>query len=297
MTSFKEIRQFDFDDLPVGASILIIGKRHSGKSYLQYAIMEAMAAKFTLAFGLSPTIAAKERFRKCMPAWCVFDLSIEILESICHNMKMLYDRQVMLKRKPVQWLLVLDDTAFDDKFMKSTALKEVFANGRNFGCTIIVILQYIKAAPPIMRTNSDFVFCFAEQGEKGRQQLHEQYFSAIPKKEFNGIFAACTENYSTIVANNRNPGRTWKEQIYWKRASTSIPDFFIGSAAAQHIDRRCYIKNPELEQELQAQNNVLLLELPEPVRRKSDSPQHRKADAKSSSESELNLDDFDFDDA
>jgi hypothetical protein len=296
MTSFKEIRQFDFDELPVGASILIIGKRHSGKSYLQYAIMEAMAPKFSMAFGLTPTIAAKQRFRQCMPAWCVFDLSIENLENICRQMKLRYERQVLFKRKPVQWLLVLDDTGFDEKFMKSTALKEVFANGRNFGCTIIAIVQYIKNAPPLMRGNSDFVFCFAEQGEKARQQLHEQYFSAIPKKEFNGIFSACTENYSTIVANNRNPGHLWKDQISWKRASTNIPDFFIGNEAMRAIDKRCYIQNPELAQELQAQNNnVLLLDLPEPARRKSGDSDKKKK--QQDSESELNLDDFDFDDA
>lgn len=255
-----QVQQFAYERIPVGASIMIIGKRHSGKSAMQYAIMEAMSDKFKLAFGLSPTIAAKQRFRQCMPNWCVFDLSIDNLQKICTYMKRRYDRQVVQKRVPDQWLLVLDDTAFDEKFMKSTVLKEVFANGRNFGCTIMVIVQYIKAAPPIMRTNSDYVICFWEDGEKERKMLHEQYFSCIPKFEFERVFKVCTENYAAMICDKRVNSRRWQDKISWKRAHLDLPEFKIGSPAMFEIDKRCFIANPDLEADAQ---NVLLLDAKE----------------------------------
>lgn len=243
----KQVRPFSYADIPVGASIMIIGKRYSGKSMLQYEMMEAMAPKFHMAFAMSPTEPARERFRKCMPHWCVLEFSIESLETLTNFMKKRYETRRRHNKKPEDWLLVLDDTAFDTKFMKSKALIEIFMNGRNFGCTIIIICQYIKTAPPMMRTNCDFVFAFWEESDSVRKSLHENYFSCIEKKkEFDEIFRACTDNYGTLVHDTRKPNaKDWRDKIFWKRAKLADYKFQIGYPSLFAIDRKCFISDPD----------------------------------------------------
>ena len=288
-TQQQQLREFDFGTIPVGAAILIVGKRCSGKSCMQRAIIESMASRFSMAFALAPTSGPREELRKHMPRWCVFELSISVLRRLMDMMKRRYEKFKKIYNKKIDWLLVLDDTAYDEKFMKSVELREVFANGRHFGCTVIITTQYMKAAPPIMRTNSDFVFCFIEQNETARKALHDSFFSCVPKSMFEAVFMRATQNYSSLVVNNRNPNKTWTDMVFWKRAPVDTPHFTIGTPTMWEIDRRCFRADPD-DDNAQGREQVLLMPQPsEPVPSSSNNLPEPEGD-------DFNLSDFSFSD-
>lgn len=247
-TVSKPVKQFDYESIPLGASILVIGKRYSGKSTIVDEMVCAMAHKFQMAFLLAGTEGRRERFQKILPKWCVGDVSVEHLEKLLHAMKTRYTHKRKTKQPTENWLLVLDDTAFDKEFMGCKAMRELYANGRNFGCTVILVVQYLKTAPPLVRTNTDFMFAMWEAGENERKFLHDICFNCIPKTEFLNVFKTCTADFGALVYDSRKVSSDdWRSKVYWKRANyanSQRTDFRIGYPSMFVLDK-CFIAEPE----------------------------------------------------
>lgn len=202
-----------------GMAALIIGKRCSGKSILLYDIMSRISwTNFGLA--LTPTQSSKAKFAASMPDLMIDKQSPERLEQFVKTINTLYDKATTQGKQTKASYLLCDDTAFDDKFMRSKSLSEIFLNGRNFGCTCVLVLQYLMKVGPELRSNADFVFIFWDNNRKNMDRLWEFWFSQLPKKTFFEVFAECTRDYGVLVIDVRKSAtsRDWHDCVFWYKA-------------------------------------------------------------------------------
>lgn len=224
------VQYFDMDtQLMPGASILIIGKRACGKSSLLFDLMSRMCQWFSYGLALTPTQGSREKFTRCIPSLFIDKQSPERLDQYVKMVNSTYDKSISQAKDPKKTFLVCDDTAFDRKFMNCKTLSEVFLNGRNFGLTCILVLQYLMKVGPELRCNADFVFVFWDNNKKNQDRLHEFWFNMMPKTQFNEVFSTCTKDYSCLVMDVRKSAtsRDWHDCVFWYKATLpdDIPSF------------------------------------------------------------------------
>jgi hypothetical protein len=207
-----------------GASILIIGKRCSGKSSLLFDILSRICKYFNYGLALTPTQSSRQKFEKCMPPCLIDKQSPERLQEFVTIVNTFYDKAVAASKPTRNCFLLCDDTAYDDKFMRCKTLSEVFLNGRNFGMTCLLVLQYIMKVGPDLRGNADFVFAFYDNNSKIQDKLYEFWFNMMPKATFKEVFARCTQDFSCLVLDVRKSAtsRDWKDCVFWCKAR--LPD-------------------------------------------------------------------------
>lgn len=215
------VQWFDMEKRIVpGVKAVIVGKSYSGKSVLLSNIMKSMSRFTSFGLALTPTLSSKESFSKVMPRAFIDDESIARVESFNKFVIGLYERACSEGKAPKQSYLFCDDTAFNDRFMRSKALSNIFLNGRQFGTSCTIIAQYIKKMPPDMRSNADFIFVFWEINRTIRKIIYEYWFSMMTRDEFESVFSACTRDFGVLVLDVRASirARDWHDCVFWFKA-------------------------------------------------------------------------------
>ena len=244
------IRFFDIDgQLMPGLTALIIGKRCSGKSILLFDIMSRMDGWFNFGLALTPTQSSRAKFAAAMPDVMIDKQSSERLDAYVQMINKLYDKCTAQDKPTKKTFLLCDDTAYDDKFMRSKTLSEIFLNGRNFGCTCLLVLQYLMKVGPDLRGNADFVFVFWDNNGKNQDKIHEFWFNMMPKSTFKEVFAECTKDYGVLVMDVRASAtsRDWHDCVFWYKGRTpsEIPSFSLCDKDFFKLNDYCRVEDHE----------------------------------------------------
>lgn len=244
------IKYFDMDaQLMPGLAALIIGKRCSGKSILMLDIISRMNKWFNFGLALTPTQSSRAKFASCMPDVMIDKQSPDRLEAFVTLINSLYDRATTQGKETRKTYLLCDDTAYDEKFMRCKTLSEIFLNGRNFGCTCILVLQYLMKVGPDLRGNADFVFVFWDNNSKNQDKIWEFWFNMMPKKTFKEVFSECTRDYGVLVMDVRRSAtsRDWHDCVYWYKARQpeDISAFTLCDADFFRLNDFCKVDDSE----------------------------------------------------
>jgi len=218
----KRVPWFDADEhLKPGVKCLIVGKSHTGKSWLLHDWIQKMS-KFNFKFGVAftPNTASADMFARWMPRSFVKKQSPELLDQQNRLAKQLAERENAKGKPAVPNFIFTDDTAFDSKFSRSLGMSELFMNGRHHGTTAVHTIQYLMKVMPETRTNADIVACAFENQRHVRKAIWSFWFSMVPTfKEFEEVFDEATLQYGFLVLNTRKAAtsRSWKECVSWYR--------------------------------------------------------------------------------
>jgi hypothetical protein len=135
-------------------SMLLIGKRRSGKTYLLIKMLNSKHFKesFDRVFIFSPTIELDPTWEKVKDInesrYVLFDdLDLEVLEDILQLQK------AQIDSKPI--LIILDDFAEKLKGKRGNVLEQLATKGRHFNTSFIFTSQKFNAVPTIIRNNTD----------------------------------------------------------------------------------------------------------------------------------------------
>jgi hypothetical protein len=190
---------------------LLIGCRGSGKSVLLRDLLHKTRTHYDLGVAMTATHATAESLRQIFPPSLVYQdgYKFEVVDTLLENLKGL-----VVRDKVRNALLLLDDCAFDDKVMKSPAMKEIHLNGRHSRLTLMSTTQYCLTVGPLIRTNIDYVLALADNNIANRKRLHQFFFGCFPTfAQFDAVFREVTRDYGCLVLNNTNKTGTISESI------------------------------------------------------------------------------------
>ena len=218
------IKKFNPSGIKEHRIIFLIGKRHTGKSSLMIELLSKMPQP-DFVMGFSPTDDTLDTFKTFMPASCVFSqFSNDKLERLLS-----LQRELIRRGKKRSVLLILDDCLYQKGVLKSTAMRDLFFNGRHLNVGLICACQYLMDISPELRTNIDYLCSMRESTISNRQKLHKFFFGQFAKfDEFDRVMAACTQNYSSLIMDATVASTKPEDCIFWYRASLSVPPFKMG---------------------------------------------------------------------
>lgn len=224
-----QMKKFDVSKIPDNKTIVILGKRGSGKSWL---LKDILYHKRDIPVGtiISPTESANQFFGDFIPKIFIYD---EYQQPILLNFRKRQFKMTKMHKKGNKDLdprayLVLDDCLYDNAWKNDKYIKEVFFNGRHISILFFLTMQYPLGISPQLRTNIDYVFIFRENIMANRKRLYEQYAGMFPTFEmFCKVMDQCTENYECLVINNNIQSNKIEDQVYWYKAEFH-EDFKMG---------------------------------------------------------------------
>jgi hypothetical protein len=219
-----KVRRFDPSTMRANATVLMSGKRGTGKTTLINDIMYHNRDKFRFGVGMSPTDDTTDALGAFIPNSCVYD---EFDEGALQRMLTV---QKKAGRGPPEKFhnvfCVLDDCAFDKKTFSNKAIREVFMNGRHRKIFIINSIQYVMDMPAGLRGQFDYVFATRNDNHDEKEKLWKYFFGMFPSfRSFEKVLEECTDEYSVIVFDGTVRSKNVEDKIFHYTADPGLPSF------------------------------------------------------------------------
>ena len=197
--------EFDASQIKLDATIVAIGKRRTGKSWVFRNLMYTMRDNFQCGIVISQTDELNKFWRQYIPKKYIFNkYDPEILNAVfARQKKILNDvnKTDEEKEKEAPFFVLLDDVISDQRLKYDENLMELFVAGRHYKIFTLITTQYAKAITPILRGNTDYCFMMKCLQQRQLEALWEDFGSFLTKDAFAQIINAYTEDNETLVIN------------------------------------------------------------------------------------------------
>ena len=240
------LKKLDIKNIDQHATIAMIAKRASGKSYVTREIL-FHKRDLPTAVVISRTEKLNKFYGEFIPDSYIFDnFESEILTRIYNRQaKVSEDNERRVKEgkkeKDDRLILIMDDCmSSKGTWIKDQNILELFFNGRHHHVSFILTMQYAVGIPPEMRSNFDYIFLLAEDFISNQKRLYEHYAGMFPSFDiFKQVFAEVTQNYGIMVINNRVHSTTITDKVFWYKAK-QVPKFKLGSSKYIKFHKKYY---------------------------------------------------------
>ena len=205
-------------------TVILCGKRCSGKSQLMRYILIKSKHQFKKVFVICPTEQINHFYKGLIKDENIFDsYNEQWVENLMKRMGSENDGKTDKEASHV--LLILDDCCSDSNFHQSKTLKQLFTKGRHYKITIVILCQYPYHIPPICRVNCDFI-AVGQLNTQGIEILTKEFLMGeITRKDFLKMYYDSTNNYKFLLINNNSSSDNSNlDEIY---GTLKVPEKYI----------------------------------------------------------------------
>jgi hypothetical protein len=251
-----KLKKFKIKDMVPNATILVLGRRRSGKSWL---LRDIFYYQKDIPMGLifSGTEDANPFFSDFIPDSFIHseykpDIVETAISSQSKKIKKAKAKGYENGLAPYnRFFIVLDDMLQDASlWKKERTMKTIFFNGRHYNIFFILTMQYPVGIGPELRSNIDYVFIYNEPSIKNRKKIYDDYGGCIASLEhFNNILDMCTRNFECLVIKTSGNSIELNEQVFWYKAAEH-KDFHVGHPKIWEYHKENYNSNYKDERNL-----------------------------------------------
>lgn len=221
------LRKFDMGEVKDDQTIVMIGKRNTGKSFL---IKDLLYHHRDLPIGsvISPSESVNRFFGDIVPPLFIHEeYTPAIVENVIKRQKVVIKKIEDQKRLygtcnlDPRAFLIMDDCLYNDSWAHNKSIRFIFLNGRHVKLMYVVSMQHPLGVPPVLRTNVDIVFILRENLFSNRKRIYENWAGMFPTFD---VFCQCldqtTEDFHALVINNNARSNRLDQQVFWYKAES-----------------------------------------------------------------------------
>ena len=198
-----DLLEFNPENIKLDATIVAVGKRRTGKSWVFRNLMFLLKDKIPAGIVISQTDELNKFWRQYVPAKYIFNrYEPEILQRVFERQKKILNDNGLTdeeKDKKVPFFVLLDDVISDQRLKYDESLMELFVAGRHYRLLVLITTQYAKAITPTLRGNTDYCFMMKCIQSRQREALWEDFGDFLTKDAFGQIIDAYTEDNEVLV--------------------------------------------------------------------------------------------------
>lgn len=228
-----DLLEFDPEEIKLDATIVAIGKRRTGKSWLLRNIMYLMRDKIPAGIVISQTDELNMFWRQYVPSKYIYPkYEPEILDAVFKRQKNILQDNSLTdeeKDKKAPFFVLLDDVISDQRLKYDENLMELFVAGRHYRLFVMITSQYAKAITPTLRGNTDYAFLMKCAQQRQREALWEDFADALTKDAFAQMLDAYTEDNEVLVVDTSPEKKVDPIELFawWKAVDPG--EFAMGS--------------------------------------------------------------------
>lgn len=217
------LTEFDPSTIKLDGTVVAVGKRRTGKSWVFRNLMYLMKDKIPAGIVISQTDELNKFWRQYIPAKYIYPkYEPEILDAVFKRQKKILNDNGLTdaeKEAKAPFFVLLDDVISDQRLKYDANLMELFVAGRHYKLFVLITTQYAKAITPTLRGNTDYCFIMKTIQQKQRESLWEDFGDFLTKDAFAQILDAYTEDNEVLVIDTC-PEHTMDplEMLYWWKA-------------------------------------------------------------------------------
>ncbi|XWV25130.1 A32-like packaging ATPase [Tupanvirus deep ocean] len=239
-----QILEFKLEKMVKDPSIVMIAKRGSGKSFITRDIIYNYR-HIPGGVVIAPTDKLNSFYKYFFPDLYIhYDIKDTILKKILYRQTVMIEKEKekrkLGKKVDPSGILIMDDCLARKKsWAKDESITEILMNGRHYRLTYILTMQTPLGITPDLRLNFDYVFLLKEDSTINKKKLWDNYASMFPSlPAFEKVFGKCTEDYRSMVIDNRKPSDNIQEKVFWFKAVDR--EFSFGSRKFKELHKRYY---------------------------------------------------------
>lgn len=217
------LRLFDPNNLKPDGTVIAVGKRRTGKSWLFRDLMWHMRDTIPAGIVISQTDELNKFWRQYIPAKYIFKhYDPAILDAVFLRQKaILNDPRLSEEERDAKapFFILLDDVISDHNIRYDPNITELFVAGRHYRLFVLITTQYAKAITPTLRSNADYTFMFVNRQENQRESLWRDFADFLTKEAFFSILDAHTEDNECLVVDTSDPTSRPEDLLLWYKAS------------------------------------------------------------------------------
>lgn len=227
-----KIREFKLENIAKNASIVMIAKRGSGKSWCVRAILQHFR-DIPVGTIIAPTDRMTNFYGTFYPeSFIYYDFNTEILAKVFARQEKIIEKNKELfkykKKIDTRAILVMDDClAQKSQWTKDDRIKELLMNGRHYKLMYILTMQFPLGISPELRSQFDYIFLLKEEVMTNLKRIYDHYAGIFPTFEsFRQIFTQLTADYGCMVIANTDRGidkgnaeQGFLNKIFWFKAN------------------------------------------------------------------------------
>jgi len=221
-----EIRKFDLKNIKSDSTVLLMGKRATGKSFCLKDLMYHLR-DLPMGVVISPTESANQFFGEFIPSILVYDeYTPDIIAKFVDRQRKITLQYNAEKKKygrtdiDPRGFIILDDCLYDKSWLNDKNIRFLLMNGRHVFSFCVFTSQQILGVPPSLRSNLDYIIICRENIINNREKIYRHYAGMLPTFDvFNQVFTACTNNYEVLIVDNRTQSNALSDQIFWFKAA------------------------------------------------------------------------------
>lgn len=164
-------------------TLVVLGKRRTGKSYFARWIMHRMRQFYPRGWVFTRT-RHNGFWQNHVPDRFIHDgFQQHVVQEIIQQQKDLADIRHKNKESTLNdWAFIIFDDVIDQNLRFETLFEQLFYNGRHLHLFIIVTAQYVKSLHPGVRANADLMVTFIQAQEMQRECIAKEWIDGLPKK-------------------------------------------------------------------------------------------------------------------
>jgi energy-coupling factor transporter ATP-binding protein EcfA2 len=221
-----KIKKWKPEEAKSNRIFLIVGRRGSGKTVLLRHLMYIMKDRIDFAIAFCPTVESRNMLKEHLPEACVYDRLVQskVDDTVAAA------SQLAAKGVKRKFLLIFDDVLYEKAAFRTKAIRELFFNGRHYGCAALILTQYLVDIEPSLRSNVDFCVTFKDNILSNKMRLWKYMFGLLSTMDdFVSVHDRCTQNYECLVLDNTGASSAVSDSLFWYTANTTLPKFRVGS--------------------------------------------------------------------
>ena len=261
-----DITEFQPSEIKLDATVVAIGKRRTGKSWVFRNLMYLMKDSFQAGIVISQTDELNKFWRQYIPSKYIYPkYEPEILDAVfVRQKKILNDKNLSdeEKEKKAPFFILLDDVISDQRLRYDANLMELFVAGRHYKLFVLITTQYAKAITPTLRGNTDYCFIMKTIQKGQREAMWEDFGDFLTKDAFAQILDAYTEDNEVLVIDTCAEHTVDPlEMLYWWKAQDP-GEFKVGSEEywASALTSDCEVppnQGPEAASDLMSVHDIM----------------------------------------
>ena len=223
-----ELTLWDPNTLPANFTLVLHGRRRTGKSFLIKHLCHAyLKRKFEYVYVFSETAFNGWFQTFCPPQFIYEKFDDDILQAIINRQKVLH-QLTKGSNENINCLIILDDV-LDVK--NSPSLEKLFLQARHYKISLIMAIQDATLISKKMRTNIDTAITFREPMEDRREMFIQSFlgFKDIKKGEALMNQAHNKADHSVLVIDCTTHSYNPADYVYYYEAQPTPKTFKMGS--------------------------------------------------------------------
>ena len=200
-----KLKEFNPEDIKLDGTIIAVGKRRTGKTWVFRNLMYLMKDKFKAGIVISQTDELNKFWRQYIPKKYIYNkYDPSILEAVFRRQKTIMNDDELSdeqKDEEARFFILLDDVISDQRLKYDEALMELFVAGRHYKVFVLITTQYAKAITPTLRGNTDYCFMMKTIQQRQLEALWEDFGSFLTKDAFAAVINQYTEDNECLVVN------------------------------------------------------------------------------------------------